>query len=137
MSYVKLWAWRVFTHGVVSVITAAVVLLYCIIPRGETGCVEHSQPVSRNDTGDIIELKQELCGGISWTDTISVIIKLKKTNESGVIFSYERGHADPQFKWYGNDLLEIRIDDIAEVHRKVDHFGIIKIKYDIGGNQNP
>ncbi len=141
MGSVKLWSWRVFTLGIVCGITATIacgavaafVFYYLyIFPLGERKCVNDSRFVSHNDAGDIIELKESLCGGISNTDTVYVIVKIKETNKSAIIFSYESLDAEPHFEWYGNDVLKIRIGSVAEVHSKLDHFSSLKIQYDIG-----
>lgn len=75
---------------------------------------------------------QKLCGGMAYSDTISLVMHSERSAKGTTFFSYERGSSDPKLSWQNNNVLLVEVPDVGEIDMKVDHVEDVQIRYDIG-----
>jgi hypothetical protein len=122
----------IFSHVLVAAVVGLAVFIYDRIPDAPSSCGTDQKIISHNDLGDEIEMKQEVCGGIAYSDTVTLSVITKKNGEHAKFFSFaSNGLSDPIVKWIANDALEVDIDTAEEIFTKKDHIGGIRILYSL------
>ena len=127
----------------VSVIKVAVILvvifavpfgggvyLFSRLGRDAYQCAEQNETISQ--TGKYrIEMAERACGGIAFSDTISLAIRSEQSDQQETFFSYA-GPSTPKVKWVSDNVLVVELSGVDEIYTQAPHVGDVQIRYQIG-----
>ena len=77
-------------------------------------------------------MTQRVCGGIAFSDTISLGIRSEQSDQQTTFFSYGRGSSGPRLKWASDNVLVVELSDVSEIYTQADHVGDVQMRYQIG-----
>jgi hypothetical protein len=115
------------------VISALIVSVYDRLPRDASRCIEEQHVISENSLGDEVEISQSICGGIAYSDKVTLSLIVSSNRQRGDFFSYERSDADPIVRWSGSGVLIVNVASTGTIFLQKDILYGIKIQYQLNG----
>lgn len=77
-------------------------------------------------------MRQRVCGGIAYSDLVTLEIQKNGERHGTKFFKYERNSSDPDIIWPSRELLVVNIADVGQVYEKQQNIDGIRIRYEIG-----
>jgi uncharacterized protein YkvS len=121
----------VFFVSLVAVIGA--LFVYYVVPsRNNISCIDESRIIAQNKRGDKVELKNTVCNGIANSAVVDLTFLSNSNSTSETFFSYDRGNAEPDVSWDGDNVIVVNISDVAMVNKQSSTVAGLRIRYRIG-----
>ncbi|WP_147262691.1 hypothetical protein [Roseiarcus fermentans] len=121
-----------FTHTSVALVAVIGTAIYDRMPWDTYSCVSDFHDLSQNDLGDEIQMRLTLCGGIAYSNDVTLEFKAKGHERGEAFFAYEGGPSDPEIIWSSDNVITVRLSDIGQISKKLDRIGRIQVHYEIG-----
>lgn len=92
------------------------------------GCQSEQRIVSHNSRGDVVEMREEVCGGFAYSATITLSLIINHDARKEFV-SYAVNASEPVIHWNSDNVLVVNIGKTGEIYKKADHVDDIKIEY--------
>lgn len=122
----------VLSYVIVALAASAVTALYDRVPRSVSGCVSDVHVVSQSAAGDLINMMQEICGGMAYSTTISLALQKRGSGNSTVFFTYERNNSEPHIAWTAPNAIAVELADVGHIYVQKDVIDGVRVQYRIG-----
>lgn len=117
--------------GILAVFFGGSAYILLQLGRDSYQCATQNETVSQTDRYRI-EMTQEACGGIAFSDTTLLAIRSEQSNQQTTFFSYGEGSSVPRLKWASDNTLLVELPDVGEIYTQAAHVGDVQIRYQIG-----
>jgi hypothetical protein len=120
--------------GITFVVTIAgcITAASCGPQAGNNGCLTRTDALAHNASGDSVDEKTAICGGIAFSSIESLVLRRHNTDRSTVFFRYDDSGAEPHVSWVNENKLDIYIFQTGDTYVMLNNIDNVNISYRIG-----